>query len=256
MSLAGMPAEFAALALETARTAGVLIGAPLIWTNAPMRIRTALSVLMAVMVHGLSKAPHMDSIANVISAVPFEFIVGFAMGFVARLCIVSAQIAGEIISPLMGLSIASLFDPHAEISETGITRIVLNFALLIAMAFGLHRVVLGSVIASFRILPVGSVHNPALATRTLVELSVVSIAHGLRLALPILAVLFVANVALAFISRAAPSMQIFSIGFAITLAAGATTMTMALPDMALSFLADMQEVGPRIERVIIAIAGL
>ncbi len=256
MSLAGMPAELATLALETARTAGVLIGAPLIWTSAPIRVRTALSVFMALLVHGLSKAPAMDSVENVIFAVPFEFIVGFAMGFVARLSLVSAQIAGEIMSPIMGLSIASLFDPHAEVSETGITRLVRNLSLLIAMAFGLHRVVLGSVIASFRVLPVGSVHNPALATRTLVELSVLSIAHGLRLALPVLAVLFVANVALAFISRAAPSMQIFSIGFGITLSAGAATMTMALPDIALSMLADMQEVGPRIERVIIAIAGL
>ena len=72
----------------------------------------------------------------------------------------------------------------------------------------------------------------------------------MRLALPVVAVLLVVQVALAFISRAAPAMQIFSVGFAFALVAGSVTLTLSLPDMTTAIVEELSRVGPRIESVV------
>jgi flagellar biosynthetic protein FliR len=245
--------ELLVLALETARTAGLLVAAPLAWAEMPARIRGALAFMLAVVGHRYGQGTAVTSPLVAAFAAAPEFLVGVAMGFVVRLAVAAVEIVGEAVSPIMGLGAASLFDPHVQAQETGVTRIFRLLALLLAVLLGLHRVVIASVIASFRVLPAGSFANPALATPVLVRISVEALAQGLRLALPVLAVLVVTQVALAFISRAAPSMQIFSIGFAITLVAGGMTIFVALPDLALEIAADLSRVGSRIEAVVAAL---
>jgi flagellar biosynthetic protein FliR len=88
----------------------------------------------------------------------------------------------------------------------------------------------------------------------LLEASSAALVAGARLAMPIVSVLLATQVALAFVSRAAPAMQIFSIGFAITLIAGGTVLVLALPDMATSIVEELSHVGPRIERVLVDFA--
>jgi flagellar biosynthetic protein FliR len=242
--------ELLVLTLETARTAGLIVAAPLAWAEVPARIRGALAFMLAVVGHRYGQGSDLSSPMLAAFSIAPEFLVGVAMGFVVRLSVAAVEIVGEAISPIMGLGMASLFDPHVQAQETGVTRILRMLVLLLAVLLGLHRVVVASLIASFRVLPAGSFVNPALTTPVLVRFSVDAIAQGLRLALPILAVLVVTQVALAFVSRAAPSMQIFSIGFAITLVAGGATLFIALPDVAIEMAADLSRVGTRIEAVV------
>jgi flagellar biosynthetic protein FliR len=245
--------ELLVLVLETTRTAGLVVAAPLAWANVPARVRAAMVLILALVGHRYGQHAEISSaLGATLSLVP-EFTIGLAMGFVVRLSVASVEMVGETLSPIMGLGIASLFDPHTQAQETGLTRILRLLALLLAVLLGLHRVLVGSLIASFRVLPAGSVMTPEFSTPVLVEMSVQALALGLRLALPILAVLVVAQVALAFVSRAAPSMQIFSIGFGITLIAGGMTLFVALPDVALEIAADLSRVGTRIETVVTAL---
>jgi flagellar biosynthetic protein FliR len=81
-------------------------------------------------------------------------------------------------------------------------------------------------------------------------MSSLALATGVRLALPVVAVLFMVQIALGFISRAAPSMQIFSIGFAALLITGGVVLVMALPDIGRELIADFSHVGDRIETVV------
>ncbi len=245
--------ELLVLTLETARTAGLIVAAPLAWAEVPARVRGALAFMLAVVGHRYGQGTEIASPLAATCALAPEFLLGLAMGFVVRLAVAAVEIVGEAVSPIMGLGAASLFDPHVQAQETGITRILRLLALLLGVLLGLHRVVVASVIASFRVLPAGSFANPALPTPILVKISVDALAQGLRLALPIIAVLVVTQVALAFVSRAAPSMQIFSIGFAITLIAGGATLFIALPDLALEMAADLSRVGSRIEAVVVTL---
>ncbi len=74
-----------------------------------------------------------------------------------------------------------------------------------------------------------------------------------RWAIPVVAVLFMTQMALGFVSRAAPAMQIFSVGFAVTLVVGGAAIVIALPDIGREVIAELGRVGPRLEGVLLAV---
>lgn len=249
--------EAGAFSLELVRVAGMVITAPLAWAPAPVRVRAALVVLLTLAVHGQAPiVPEVgESVSRIASAVGSEFLLGVAMGMVARLAVAAVEIASEQIGLAMGLGVAQIFDPQVHGSHNVLAGILRNFALLVALGVGLHRVMLGGVIESFRGIPPGSLISMASYGETFVSLGSIVFSTGVRLAMPILAVLLVAQVALAFVSRAAPTMQIFSIGFAVTLGVGAFVLTLALPELAQEISADMSQVQTRLDWVLSAAIG-
>jgi flagellar biosynthetic protein FliR len=110
---------------------------------------------------------------------------------------------------------------------------------------GLHRLVIGATLASFRALPVGSLIAFQAYGGTFAALGGVLLETGLRLAMPVVAVLLMTQIALAFISRAAPQIQIFSIGFAVTLAVGGFVVFATLPDLGSELAVEMSRVEGR-----------
>jgi flagellar biosynthesis protein FliR len=247
--------EVAVFVLEATRISGVIIAAPLAWSSAPAQARVGLTLALTLAVHGA--APHslraLDIVA-VLGAVPGELLIGLAMGLVVRFALAAVQVAADVFAPMLGFGVASLFDPHAEVTETPLAQMLRQLALLFALIVGLHRVAIGAVLESFKLLPIGVVLRPGSATEGLLEASSAALVSGTRLAMPIVAVLLATQVALAFVSRAAPAMQIFSVGFAVTLICGGTTLMLALPDIGTSIVEELSHVGPRIERVLVDFA--
>jgi flagellar biosynthesis protein FliR len=169
---------------------------------------------------------------------------------VVRVTLSSADVAADAIGPLFGLGVPSVYDPMTLTQSSVLVRIMGLMITLVAVLVGLHRVALGSILASFHVLPVGSVVDPSVAAMPLLRMVASAVSLGLRLALPMVAVLLMTHIALAFISRASPSMQIFSIGFAASLVVGTIVFVGALPDLITTMSADLSAVGPRIEGVI------
>jgi flagellar biosynthetic protein FliR len=252
-----LPREGAIFALETARAAGVVAIAPVLGQDAPMRQRAALVLLLAFLAHsaGARIPEHIEELGNLMVAVPSEVVIGVGMGFLVRCAFAVVEIAGDLMSPMLGFGAAGLFDPHTAVGESGLSRMLRLFAMLLAFILGLHRVVIASLLGSYRILPPGSTVDIPRAVGPIVQITSHMVEAGLRLALPILAVLLMVQVALAFISRAAPSMQIFSVGFAFSLVTGWFALLVALPDLAHETLAQFSMVGRNIEALLVALGA-
>src|SRR5688572_27600066 len=174
---------------------------------------------------------------------------------VVRLSIATAEIAGGAIAMPMGFSAAQAFDPTMGSTDSVLTRLFRHFALLLALISGLHRAMLGTLLSSFRILPVGTPAHVEATFPLFLELCGHVIGVGLQLALPILAVLLMANVALAFVARAAPTMQIFNVGFAVLLATGAAVLVISLPDMSRELAIGFDKNARFFERLLVGLAG-
>ena len=247
--------ELYAFLLEGVRILGVLLIAPLSWSVAPARVRAGLVIVLAVVAHGQTPADSavLDSLAALALALGGEFVLGLAIGFVVRLSIAVAEIAAEGVAPLIGLGIAQVFDPAISGSQNVLAKLFRNFAILLAVVAGVHRVVLGALLQSFRILPPGTPSSVHLTVPSILQLSADALASGVRIAVPLIAILFMTQVALAFISRAAPAMQIFSIGFAVTLLVGMSVLILASPDMGHQVLVDLSHVGRRIETLLLVL---
>jgi flagellar biosynthetic protein FliR len=256
VNLDALPGELGLLALETSRIGGLFAAAPLPWKEAPMRVRAALVIALAVVAHGpAGTVAGPATPAQLIFAVPTEVIVGVAMGIVVSVVMSSAQVAADSIGPLFGLGIPSVFDPQTSSQSTVLVRIFTLMMSLLAVLVGVHRVVVASVLASFRVLPPGSVADPSVAALPLIKMAGEAMAQGMRLALPLAAILLLTQVALAFLSRAAPAMQIFSVGFALSLAVGTAVLVFTLPDIGAQMIMDLSGIGSRIEVVVASMMG-
>jgi flagellar biosynthetic protein FliR len=247
--------EAALVVLEAIRISGMVIVAPLGFTQAPLRVKAALVVLLTLAAHGgfgqnpVSEQP-LEGLAFCAAS---EFVLGVAIGLVPRLIVAAVEIAGEQVAPMMGLGVAQMFDPMAHGSQNVITSILRNLAILLGVLVGLHRVVIGAVIGSFRVVPAGSVHSTSNLTELVLAMSADALSTGVKLAIPLIAVLLVTQVALAFVSRAAPAMQVFSIGFAVTTSVGALLLILTLPDFGYDVAAEMSRAGERIEAIVFAV---
>lgn len=250
--------ELGLLLLGVTRLTGVVIAAPLGWHRAPARIRAVLVISVALSSHGVH--PHSLDLESAgpldwLLWVGGEFLFGAAIGLVIRFILAIAEVAAESFAPIMGLGAAQIFDPSSSSTGTVLSRVLFYLAVLIALLLGVHRTVLSAIISSFRVLPLGTVQNPGGAAEPLLLLSSAAIQTGVRIAVPILALLFITQVALAFISRAAPAMQIFSVGFAVTLAVGGVAIILTVPDMARELVAQLSYVGRQIEELAYSMQG-
>jgi flagellar biosynthetic protein FliR len=236
--------------LECARISGVVIAAPLAWLNAPLRIRAALVLILAFVVHGSANSARVPgTLLEAVWAAITEFALGAAMGLVVRFIVAMAEVAAESIAPMLGLGVAQLFDSGSHSNQNILTSILRHVSILIALAIGVHRLLLQALIAGFQLVPVGSVKLPAAGFKLLWDLSGQVLLVGARIALPLIAILFIVQLTLAFVSRAAPQLQIFSVGFAVATAVGLTTLALVLPDISRGFIIEYSKVSSHLEQL-------
>jgi len=232
------------------RISGLVMVAPAPWTVAPMRVRAAVVAILALVTclsplgapRNLSSQP-----IAVALAILSEACVGACMGMTVRLVVAVAEVGAEFVAPQLGLGAAQLFDPHMHAQETPIGGMYRNLCMLLAVLVGLHRQVLSALFGSFAVLPAGELVNPGRLGGAVLALTTQAIEAGVRLALPAVVVLFLVQVALAFIARAAPALQIFSVGFAVTLGVGLLVLAVSLPDTVRLLLAEMSRVDGRMQ---------
>jgi len=214
------------------RILGLIGAAPVFGnTGVPMLIKLTLGVTLAAVVAPIiPPVPTVDptSWAGLLVAGQ-EMLIGVAMGFSMRLVFASIEFAGEIASSTMGFSFASFFDPSSAGRTSAISQFLALVATLAFLAMNAHLVMIEALVESFFTLPISS--NPISLTAPLemVRWGSRIFASGLQLSLPIVAALLVTNIALAILTRAAPQLNLFGIGFPITLGAGFLVISITLP---------------------------
>lgn len=247
--------EVTAFALELARITGLVVVSPIPWEVAPKQAKVGIVLFLGLVAHGTPMAEGFDpgDLLTLGATTVLEFATGAAMGFVVRMTVGIAEVAGTTVAPIIGFGAAQVFDPMTGQSDSVLTRLFRSLALLLGISAGVHRYIIGGLLMSFQRVPVGSLLRPDLAATYLLRLSEELLEAGIRLSLPVIAVLLLLQVALAFVSRAAPAMQVFSIGFVVLFLAGGVVLTLALPDMGQELLELWERTGFQMEQVLMEI---
>ncbi len=166
--------------------------------------------------------------------------IGLAIGFAVRIVFASIELAGEVIGFQMGLNFAAFFDPSLNSQSSAVARFYGQMAALLFIVMNGHLLVLMVVIRSFERFPVDQSFLTALARMRLFDLGTDLIASGLWIALPMIGMLMFVNLALGIVSRVAPQMNIYAVGFPVTLSIGLIGITATLPALDQPFLALME----------------
>ena len=234
VSTAELNTWIAALLWPAARILALIAASP-VFGNAriPMRVKVALGLMMALVI--APTVPAMPA-ADPSSWAGFlilmrEIVIGIGMGFAMRLVFAAVEMAGEISSLTMGLGFASFFDPMSQGRSSAVSQFLVWIATLALLAVNGHLVLVEALAESFQTLPIAAISFHNNGFWELVRWGGQIFTSGLQLALPIVAALLITNVALGILTRAAPQLNLFGIGFPITLGVGFLTLTMALPFM-------------------------
>lgn len=223
-------------------TAFLVIAPPFSFSGIPIRVKGMLAVALSILVapqaaKGLTES--METGAFVVSLLS-QLVIGALLGFMVFLVFSAIQSAGSLIDLFAGFQMSQAFDPLMQVNGAQLTRLMQMVALGLLFVSGGAELVLAGLFRTFTALPVTGFLAKDAGELLLPGLGQMFVA-AVQIAGPIVVVLFLADVGLGLLSRVAPALNVFSLGFVlkilITLLAGGAVF-LALPRIVEALLED------------------
>lgn len=214
------------------RIVGVFTAAPL-WggRNTPWRLRMGLAAVLAWFIQPLiPPMPSVDplSLAALLIALQ-QVVIGLAMGFILQMVFAAFSIAGENISLGMGLGFAELADPQTGVQSPVLGQYYGILVMLLFLGLNGHLILINLLVKSFTSLPVGLHGMAGKDLWTLVSWGGQMYVAAVLVALPAIASLLLVNISFGVITRASPQLNIFAVGFPMTILVGFVVVMFTLP---------------------------
>lgn len=206
-----------ALLLGTARAAGFVLMAPPFNSRVipgPVKAALALALSLLLSTQIAPTLPEPTAGFIVVAAVT-EVVIGAGLGFVVQILFTAVQMAGDLIDVTGGFSLQPAYDPLAMTQNAAIGRLHYWLAITLLFTSGGHLLMVKGFATSYQGLPVGGEVPVDQLGGVLIQAVSMMFLAALQIAGPMVAVLLLADVALALLSRAAPALNIFAIGFPV-----------------------------------------
>ncbi|AVU76011.1 MULTISPECIES: flagellar biosynthetic protein FliR [Pseudomonas] len=223
----------ASFILPLFRVTAVLMSMPVFGTTlVPTRVRLYFALAITVVIApGLPPMPPVNALdLSALMLVAEQILIGVLMGFSLQLFFQAFVVAGQIISIQMGMAFASMVDPTNGVNSAVIGQFLTMLVTLLFLAMNGHLVVFEVLTESFTTLPVGSAMLVNHFWDIAGKLGWV-LGAAMVLVLPAITALLVVNIAFGVMTRAAPQLNIFSIGFPLTLVLGLVIFWISLGDI-------------------------
>ncbi|MES2014103.1 MAG: flagellar biosynthetic protein FliR [Pseudomonadota bacterium] len=222
-----------ALLWPLTRVLGVIAASPIFSHGSiPNQVKLGLGItLTLIIVPTLPPLPQFNifSFQGLLILVQ-QLIIGLAIGFSMRLVFSAVELAGQVIGMSMGLGFASFYDPQTQGQSTAINQFLVLLAMLVFLSLDGHLMIVTALANSFITMPIvvdGNSINPM----KIVLWGEMIFSAGLLLALPAVAALLITNMALGILTKAAPQLNLFGIGFPVTLSIGFVVLALSIPTM-------------------------
>ena len=137
-----------------------------------------------------------------------------------RLVFAAVELAGELMSMTMGLGFATFFDPQSQGNTSALSQLLSSMLLLMFIAMDMHLLLLEILVNSFQDIPLNSGGLQAEQFYSVAKMGRYIFMTGLQLALPVITALLIINMTLGVLTKAAPQLNLFGVGFPVTLMTG------------------------------------
>lgn len=211
------------------RISALMATAPLFSISAfNLRLRILLALALTWMVYPLHSWPRLDPVsAQGLLEIFNQLMIGASMGLILQIVVAALVVAGQSISAAMGLSMANMLDPNVG-NVPVIAQMLLVMSTLVFVSFGGHAMLLGMISDSFVALPIGQSILNQETYGLVLRWSSMMFLGAVLLALPVMVSLLFINVGLGVVTRAAPSLNIFAVGFPAMIFAGFVLLILSL----------------------------
>jgi flagellar biosynthetic protein FliR len=196
-----------------------------------LRLRVLISFGLTVFVAMHIEIPKIDPVTvNGLKEIFNQLFIGFSMAMVMQLATAALVVAGQALSGSMGLTMANMIDPTLG-NVPVLSQFFTLLGTLIFLAIGGHLIVFGILLESFTQFPIGQSLMTQAFMGKMIAWSGMMFLASLLIALPVLITLLFVNIGLGFVTRAAPSLNIFSVGFPAMVLSGFLILWLALPNV-------------------------
>jgi len=220
------------------RISAMMVAAPIFGARMlPVRIRIMLALSVSFLtVPLLPPVPVVDPISLTAANILLQqILIGIATGFIIQMVFQSLVIAGEAIANGMGLGFARMVDPANGVQVPVISQFFVVLATLLFIVLNGHLLLIQLIIRSFEILPIGETGLSLAALKAVVSWGSQMFIGGLMIGLPAVTALLVVNIAMGVITRAAPQLNIFAVGFPLMILLGFVFLAATLPSVFAQF---------------------
>lgn len=226
------PSQLLGFILVLTRVSGIISTAPIYGdSNIPTQIKVAITLVLALVLYPVvpTFSIPLDNVSFYLSLVAGELLIGLVLGMVGRLLFAAVQLAGEMAGVQMGLGMANVIDPQSEQQISIIAQVEYVFAAMVFLALDAHHIVIQAMVHSYTILTPGAVELGTDLAREIVSLSAGMFVVGFQLGAPLIVALFIANLIMGFMARAVPQMNIFVVGFPLSIMLGLILLMVGMP---------------------------
>lgn len=206
-----------------------LFGASLVPGKVKLVFALAMTLILAPITHPVAMIEPLSATA-LLTAVQ-QLLIGLAIGFIVQVAFDALLLAGQVIANTMGLGFATMVDPSRGASTVVVGQFFLIFGMLLFVSVDGHIVLLGVLADSFRWLPPGPDGLAAPGFALVASWGGKMFSAGTVIALPAVVGLLLVNLALGVVSRAAPQLNLFAVGFPASMLLGFAMLMLSLPSL-------------------------
>ncbi len=237
--------------LVLSRLTGLFLFAPLLSSpTLPRQVRALLAIGFAAAVYptivAAGSVPARLDLFDLAPMMASELLIGLSIGVLASIPLFTAQLSGIIMGQQMGLGLASVYNPAIDFEGDTLGQILFFVALASYLVAGGLEAVFGALLSTFQTIPFGGFGAEDTPLDLLVAITSSGFSLALRLALPVLLILMLESVAVGFIMKTVPGLNIMNIGFPIRILLG---MFMVVSSIVITFEVLMSEIWTDLEKV-------
>ena len=225
MSIESLLPHAIGLMLVAARLSGLFIFTPtLAGAIVPMRVRALLVFALALAVYpvipGVAQgAPEVD-LVGLVPMLVMELLIGFSMGLIASIPLVSINLGGLLMGQQMGLGVARVFNPAAGVNSNVLGQMLYMLALAAFLGMGGLEWLFIALLDTFGRVPVGAMAASQVPLGLLVEVIASGFELAMRVAAPVLTIILLETLSSGFVMKTMPQINILSVGFPIKISLG------------------------------------
>ena len=214
-----------------ARVTGVLLMSPIIGSAyIPLYIKILFSTVITAFVFPFIDIPgNIDPISfQAVIVLAQQLMIGLTIGAIIQVAFTAVMIAGENIAMTMGLGFAHMTDPVNGVTIPVVSQLLTVIASLFFLALNGHIAILQLLISSFQTLPISELISTSTAI-AVAEWASRMFIGALLVSIPAVTALLVINISMGLMTRVAPQMNIFSVGFPLTMMLGFIFIALSIP---------------------------
>ncbi len=220
------------------RIGAMLMAAPVFnIRQVPVRFRMLMAVLITLLVQPVLPPSPVVSVfsADALLIAVQQILVGVALGFLMQMAFQALIFGGQVMAYSMGLGFANMMDPTNGVQVPVVAQFWLILAMLAFVMMNGHLVLISAIVDTFTVIPVATDGLSRSGIWELLSWGSRMFAAGVLMAMPVIVALLLINIGMGVVSRAAPQLNIFAIGFPITLMMGFLLIWVTLPQVMTNF---------------------